>query len=174
MKTSEQWWTDTKADPAKLHDWLIKQHRGEVTAAERILAMLDKFEVNSKHTRTIKEIAKQEEFHAKLVLKLLTDRGIEPSVEGAEDRYWKEVLPAAIDFETTAAIGAHAERMRLERINAIVADRDAPVDIRVVFAYIQKQEMWHTEAFARMAGSDALRKTIPTQEQGRAVLGLEP
>jgi rubrerythrin len=174
MKTSEQWWNEVKQSEHLLHDWLIKQYRGEVTAAKRIRDIVEKFNPNSKHRRILLEIADQEATHARWVLTLLTNRGIqEPSVEGAEDRYWKETLPAAIDLQTAAGVGAHAEVMRLQRINAIVADKTAPNDIRVVFAMIQKQEMWHASAFARIAGEDALAATKNSHELGRQLLGLE-
>lgn len=173
MKTSQQWWNEVKNDPARLNDWLVKQYRGEVTAAERIRGVVTKYpDLNSKTKRTLNEIANQEENHAEWVLGLLNTRGITPSIEGAEDRYWKTVMPDAIDFETTAAIGAHAERMRLERIRAIAFDADAPADIRVVFNMILKQEVWHAAAFERIAGPKAMAVMEYTEEQGRAVLGL--
>jgi tRNA isopentenyl-2-thiomethyl-A-37 hydroxylase MiaE len=172
MKTSQQWWDEVKNNTELLHEWLVKQYRGEVTAAIRIRAVIEKFDLTAKAKRILNEIASQEEKHAELVLKLLTDRGITPSVEHAEDRYWKEVLPSAVDFATTAAIGAHAEAMRLERIGAIVSDPNTKGDIRLVFAYIQKQEVWHAHAFTKLAGAVAMEQTQYTQEQGRAILGL--
>lgn len=172
MRTSAEWWDEVKRSPELMSDWLIKQYRGEVTAAERIMAVVGKFDLNSKTKRILTEIASQEEAHAEWVLELLQSRGITPSIDGAEERYWKTVLPAAVDFETTAAIGAHAERMRLERIRAIVHDQDGPQDVRATFQKILKQEEWHAIAFERIAGPAAMAKMEYTQEQGRAVLGL--
>ena len=36
MRTSKQWWEEVKADPEKFNRWLVKQYRGEVTAASWI------------------------------------------------------------------------------------------------------------------------------------------
>lgn len=172
MKTSAQWWDDVKKSPNLFNDWLVKQYRGEVTAAKRIREVVATFSPADKVARILEEIAAQEETHAAWVLDLLKNRGITPSIAGAENRYWKEVLPAAIDLKTTAAIGAHAEKMRLERINVIVADSQTPSDVQEVFAKIQKQEVWHAAAFEKIAGEVAMKATKYTEEQGRAVLGL--
>lgn len=172
MKTSAQWWNEVKNSPQLFNDWLVKQYRGEVTAAKRIREVVVKFSPGEKVTRILEEIASQEESHASWVLQLLHNRGITPSTANAENRYWREVLPAAVDLQTTAAIGAHAETMRLERINVIVADPQTPFDVQEVFAKIQKQEIWHAAAFAKIAGEMAMKATKYTEEQGRAVLGL--
>jgi rubrerythrin len=174
MKTSQEWWDEVKNSPAKFNEWLVKQYRGEVTAAQRIMEIIDRFDVTSKAKRILAEIAEQEKTHAEWVLNLLKARGVTPSVDNAGERYWKETLPAAVDFETTAAIGAHAEQMRLERIEVIAADKDAPFDVRETFSKILKQELWHAEAFKRLAGPDAIARTKYSHEQGRALLGLVP
>ena len=76
--------------------------------------------------------------------------------------------------ETGAAVGAHAERMRLERIEAIAGDAEAPADIRQVFARILPQERFHERAFRSLAGDDALRRTASAHALGREALGLSP
>jgi rubrerythrin len=174
MKTSKQWWNEVKADDAKFSDWLIKQYRGEVTAASRILAIIDQFDVTERARKVLTRIAGQESTHASWILSLLEARGITPSVEGAEERYWKQVMPAAVDFETTAAVGAHAEKMRLERIQVICDDESAPTDVRTTFKQILRQELFHERAFRKLAGPDAMAKTKYDHEQGRALLGLVP
>src|SRR5262245_12449106 len=110
MISSKQWWTQVKNDPTLFNEWLVKQHRGEVTAAIRIKRFAIAKAKDARSQRVLQVIAEQENTHAGWVLGLLKTRGIEPNVENAEKRYWKEVLPEGdTSFEEIAAIGAHAE-----------------------------------------------------------------
>ena len=173
MKTSADWWAETRDNPERLVDWLYDQYRGEMTAAERILALRDRFaEPGSRASRVLSVIAEQESMHASWVGELLAARGLAVEVHTEPDRYWRAVLPGLRDLATGAAIGAHAERMRLERIETIAADSDAPADIRDVFARILGQERFHARAFAAMATPEALARTAGAHALGRSVLGL--
>lgn len=173
MKNSLEWWQEVKNDSAKLNDWLIRQYRGEVTAADRIEQFAQNFATAAKDQSTLRAIAFQEKIHAKWVLELLKNRNLSPMVENAEERYWKETLPEIESFETGAAVGAHAETMRLERIRVIAEDDQAPSDIRKVFQKILKDEEWHAEAFTKMAGIKALEETSAAHLRGKNALGLE-
>lgn len=174
MKTSTSWWADTKSDPAKLADWLQRQFRGEVTAATRITQFADHHAVG-RNKGLLYRIASDELTHARWILDLLESRNIKLiATKEAHDRYWSETLPAIEDFETGAAIGAHAEGMRLERIRAIVDDLDAPTDIREVFVKILKDEIFHEKAFQSMTTPEALDATRDAHDAGRRLLGLEP
>ena len=172
--TSAAWWTKTRTNDASLIDWLFDQYRGEVTAAARIEAPRDQYSAgNETASRTLTAIADQERDHASWVADLLKTRGHDPEVRGApEARYWRETLPQIADLETGCAIGAHAEKMRLERIEAIVADEHSPSDIRAVFALILPQERWHERAFRSLSTPAAMEQTRGAHELGRAVLGL--
>jgi len=173
-KTSQQWWAEVKADPDKLNGWLIRQYRGEATASRRIKEFADRYAPDTVTKRILGMIADQEKQHAEWVLELLKARGIEPNLNDAEKRYWKETLPDIKTFSTGAAVGAHAERMRLERIETIANDRGAPQDIRKTFQLILKDELFHAAAFEQMAGPEALEQTLPSHRRGREALGLEP
>lgn len=172
MTTSQEWWATTKKDQELLNSWLMKQYRGEVTAAERIRSMKP-LTVDGVNLHLLETIACQEELHAEWVKNLLISRGIVPSVLNAEERYWKEVIPAVVDFNTACAVAAHAEGMRLERIKVISSDPEAPVDIRCVFADILAQEVFHEVSFRNMAGPEAMKAVKPDHERGRELLGLE-
>jgi rubrerythrin len=117
-------------------------------------------------------IAEQEATHARWIGELLAARGLAIEVHDKPDRYWRSVMPALEDLATGAAIGAHEERMRLERIEAIAADHEAPADIRDAFVRILKQERFHARAFAEMATPAALARTAGAHELGRELLGL--
>jgi hypothetical protein len=119
-------------------------------------------------------IAKQERLHASWVGALLAARGLPVTLDAKPDRYWRHVVPEVTDLETGAAIGAHAEQMRLERIAAIANDEAAPADIRAVFARILPQEQFHARAFASLTTDEALAGTEQAHELGRVALGLEP
>ncbi|MBZ5710394.1 hypothetical protein [Nannocystis pusilla] len=174
-RSSATWWAEIKTDPARLVAWLFAQYRGEVTAAGRILDLRDAHaQPGTRAHRLLTVIAEQERSHAAWVGELLQARGFAPAAVGAaEARYWKQTLPGIADLETGCAVGAHAERMRLARIEAIAGDPAAPAGIREVFARILPQERFHERAFRSLATPDSLEATRAAHELGRAVLGLE-
>ncbi len=171
------WWMKTRQDEPSLNRWLLDQYRGEATAAGRILALADHFtSPGSREHRLLAQIAGQERRHADWVAGLLEARRLPVPVqlETARERYWKQVLPVISDLASGAAVGAHAERMRLWRIRAITADSQAPADVREVFVRILPEERFHERAFRRLAGAAALREALDGHERGMAVLGLRP
>ncbi len=172
---STAWWQRTKADPGRLEGWLRKQYRGEATAAARIEQLRDEYAIDdlrAAHILTV--IAGQERKHADWVEGLLRARGVDPTLDGAEERYWKEPLRQIEDLSTGCAVGAHAERMRLDRIRVICEDLEAPKDIRQVFLRILPEERFHERAFRLLAGREAMEATRDAHELGRTALGLEP
>ena len=171
-KASQAWWEDVKNDDKKLSAWLRRQYIGEVTAAERIKKLSDVFCSNDAIRTMLGLISSQEILHAEWVLELLNSRNITVTVKNPEERYWKAALRAVGSFETAAAIAAHAEGMRLERIAVIAGDVSAPEDIRNVFMKILKDEIFHEKAFKFMAGNEALEATLNDHNQGRKLLGL--
>lgn len=174
LRSSAAWWAATRDAPARLMDWLFDQYRGEVTAADRILRLRDAHAApGSRAFRLLTVIAGQERDHAEWVAALLRARGLAPEVCGApEERYWKRTLPGIADLETGCAVGAHAEKMRLARIEAIADDPAAPADIRAVFAKILPQERFHERAFRSLATPESLERTREAHELGRLALGL--
>jgi rubrerythrin len=176
MKTSKEWWVETRTDEVKLIDWLQKQWRGEVTAAERIMRFADQFAVSgSNDYKVLDAIASQERIHAHWIERLLEARGLKVDTNeilNAEKRYWLETLPGITDFATGAAVAAHAEGMRLERIRAIAEDPNSPADIRNTFIKILKDEEWHESAFTKLSNPEALEATLGNHEAGMQTLGL--
>ena len=177
MKSSEEWWSEVKADDNKLLDWLRKQYHGEVTASLRIKTFIEQFKDqagNEEWILTLEEISRQEETHAQWIAELLRARGHMPSlIENKENRYWDEALSGIEDWNTGCAVGAHAEKMRLERIKVISSDKGAPNDIRSVFLKILPQEEFHERAFREFSSEEALQKTKKNHEAGKNALGLE-
>jgi rubrerythrin len=173
MTTSKAWWAKTQGDSAALRGWLRDQFRGEATAAARIDLLRDAFTTpRSRAYRILSVIAAQERRHAQWVGELLAARGEPLTIDAKADRYWPRVLHGIDDLETGAAIGAHAERMRLERIETIANDEGAADDIRRVFAKILPEERFHERAFRSLAGVDAMERTAGAHELGRRALGL--
>lgn len=172
---SAAWWEGIRGDPERLVAWLYAQYRGEVTAAGRIERLRDEHApVGSRAHRLLTTIAAQERDHAEWVAELLRARGLAPELRGeAEGRYWRAPLAAIVDLETGCAIGAHAERMRLARIEAIAGDPSAPADIRAVFARILPQERFHERAFRSLATPASLARTRDAHELGVRLLGLQ-
>lgn len=172
MKTTKQWLTEVKADPAKLTHWLERQYIGEITAAKRIRKLAD--ESPEKFKPVINRIADDEAQHAFWVGELLVTRAIAiPVIDHAEDRYWEPILDNLHTFEEIAGAGHHAETMRLVRIRALAADEEIAEDIRKVFAQILPDEEFHAKAFAAMSTEDAIYSSKVLHEQGLDMLGLE-
>ncbi|MCA9309021.1 ferritin-like domain-containing protein [Candidatus Saccharibacteria bacterium] len=175
LTTSEVWWDKVKDNELLLNDWLRKQYHGEVTAADRINSFAEQYaEDGSRAQRLLGIIASQETDHARWVGDLLVARGIEPVVLEKEERYWDSTLPQIASFATGAAVAAHAEHMRLERIRTISADPSAPADIKRVFDRILPQEVFHERAFTSLAGEEAMQDTQAAHELGRVSIGLFP
>lgn len=173
--TSAQWWARTKQDPLRLEAWLRDQYRGEATAAQRIGWLRRRFAASDERAgRVLDTIAAQERQHAAWVAELLVARGLEPTVEETPERYWPQVMAQIDSLEVGCAVGAHAEQMRLERIETIVDDPDAPKDVRRVFARILPQERFHERAFRALSDPEALEATRHAHALGRAALGLHP
>lgn len=171
MKTSEQWWEETKSDSEKLVNWLKRQYHGEVTAAERI----EKYCIEKspeQWIRVLRGIAFDERKHAEWVGVLLSVRGISAEKLQKEERYWDKTLGQIDSFQKATAVAAHAENMRLERIRVIAGDESAPQDIRGVFQAILFDEERHAAAFKRMAGDEALAATLEAHIMGSQAIGL--
>lgn len=171
MRTSTEWWNQTKANPQLLTEWLQKQYYGEITAADRIHEYCES-RSPTKWRKTLNLISQQEHQHASWILELLHNRGLQPVTPDAPNRYWNQTLPQVNSFESATAVAAHAELMRLERIRAIVADESAPVDAREAFRKILVDEEFHARAFTRMAGEEALSATSVAHQNGLKELGL--
>ncbi len=175
LRDSHAWWEAVKQDEAALRRWLQDQYRGEATAAGRIEMLRDAFAgEGTRAHRILGVIAEQERRHAVWVGDLLTARGITPTLGTKRERYWKETLGAVEDLATGCAVGAHSERMRLQRIEAIAEDPEAPPDVREVFQRILPEERFHARAFAELAGPEALEAMQGAHDLGRRALGLTP
>ena len=170
MKTSLQWWEEIKTDEHQLNAWLLKQHYGEKTAYTRITELQNRVP-DRKSKQILNLIAEQELTHSEWIEGLLTTRNFIPIATHSE-RYWKETLNDSLTLTELFAVAAHAEGMRLERINAIANDKTAPPDIREVFVKILKDETFHEKAFKALAGEIAYEAARGNHEKGLASLGL--
>lgn len=177
MKTSKEWWSEVKSSPRKLNAWLRDQYHGEITAARRLrrIARLHP-EAMGKVGGALLYIAEQEKEHAEWVKGLLQNRGIKATTLSKTPRYWKNTLPRyymSLPLDQLLAIGAHAEKMRLDRIRTIASDIDAPDDVRRVFRNILPQEQFHERYFRKNASKEALKQTKPNHIKGLNALGLK-
>lgn len=173
MKTVTNWVNGIVTDKAKLAHWLSRQFVGEMLAAQRVQKLSTK--VSGKLKPVIERIAKDEAVHAGWVKSLLVSRNLPiPEVTYDDDRYWKTVFKGVNEsIPNVLALGAHAEKMRLHRIKAIVGDTRFDEDIRAVFSKILPDEEFHAKAFSAAAGKNALERTRENHELGLKVLGLE-
>lgn len=169
---SVEWWNKTKSDPKRILKWLKDQYHGEVTAGTRIRELILIYPALPKWKETVELIASQEEQHAKWVGELLLKRGETPQTLAKRERYWEETVKQITDWDTGCAVAAHAEAMRLERIEAICADESADTDIREVFAKILVEERFHEKAFRSFTTTEAMEKTLAGHMAGLNELGL--
>lgn len=172
MKTSIEWWNETKSNTERLHDWLKDQYHGEVMAAERINFFITSKLEDGWQKRIVLTIEKQEATHAEWIADLLVARKIEPAILNKEERYWDMVESTNDSPEYSCAIAAHAEEMRLERIKVIAEDKEAPEDIREVFKKILIQERFHAKAFKTLCGNKYYAETAAQHAKGLEALGL--
>jgi hypothetical protein len=76
------------------------------------------------------------------------------------------------DGNYAAAVAAHAEEMRLERIKVIMDDTEADSDIVNTFKNIYKDELFHAKGFKLIAGDDYYNKATEGHAKGLEALGL--
>lgn len=173
MKTSQEWWDETKNSPELIDNWLKNQYHGEALASERIRKFILPH-MEGKYHFLVEKIANDEDTHAKWVSELLNSRGITAEILKKEERYWKEVMTEDFndDGQYAAAVAAHAEEMRLERIEVIMKDPESPKDIKKVFTQIFKDEQFHAKGFKLIAGDDYYNKASENHAKGVEALGL--
>lgn len=173
LRTSADWWEETKSSPEKLVHWLKNQYHGEAVASERIRKYILP-NLEGKYAFMVERIADDEERHASWVGELLKTRGITPEILQKEERYWKEVMTEDFgsDGNYAAGIAAHAEIMRLERIKVIMNDDTAPKDIVDTFKNIYKDELFHAKGFKLIAGDEYFNKATEAHAKGLEALGL--
>lgn len=105
---------------------------------------------------------------------MLTARGLETKILDKESRYWNKTIPSIDSFESGAAVAAHAEEMRLERIKIIASDDSVDNDIRETFKRILIDEVFHARAFRSMAGDKSFTEATENHKQGMIEIGLIP
>lgn len=172
-RTSRAWWDEIKRDDVRLLAWLRKQHHGEATAAERIRRYcVDALDSLDPRRRILLTIAEQEDAHAAWIAELLRARGEAPAPVAHPERYWRHALAALSSFDDAAGAAYHAEAMRLERIEVIATDPDAPSDLRATFARILRDERFHARAFRRLASGAAIERTRGAHQVGAHAIGF--
>lgn len=172
MMTSAAWWATVRDDRDLLMDWLQRQHRGEMTAAERIRKYCLIHPMTDKQRQALNNIAFEESLHAVWIAALIRRRGVKVETVTRPERYWDITLAAVKDLKTAVAVAAHAEKMRLERIRVIANDPKSPQDVRSVFQSILPMEEKHEQVFREMATPEALAATLAAHQAGETALGL--
>lgn len=165
MKTSQQWWNETKADPSKMVSWLQRQCYGEMQAFLRISALAERFQ-----NKTLQIIADQEKTHHSWIKAYLENNGIQAITEH-DERYWKEVNMSFDNLAQAAAVGHHAESMRLDRIRVIANDPSLP-ELQSIFQKILVDEEFHARAFESLSTEEELEIAKIDHEMGMISLGL--
>lgn len=175
MKTPAEWLDEILADNNKFNAWLQRQYIGEMLAACRLFELAND-SVVGRASHVLNQIADDEARHANWIYDLLAHYGVDipavPNTLDDNDRYWNCVLPYADTLDNKYAAGAHAERMRLARIELLAHDSRVPKPVSAVFALILKDERMHAAAFEALASDEALTRMLEHHEAGLAMLGL--
>jgi len=174
MHTTQQWWDKVSSSETEMIKWLKDQYHGEVTAENRIRESIQKYYISDLEVKLINSIADDEAKHALWIKKLLTDRGVVAEILTKEERYWDATLPNALEkntFSYFCAVAAHAETMRLERINLLRQDSRF-VDIAEVFEKIYPDELFHARMFTEMTDKESLKEALVYHDIGRNAIGL--
>jgi tRNA isopentenyl-2-thiomethyl-A-37 hydroxylase MiaE len=168
MKTSKQWWEETKNNPEKFNKWLSQQWLAEKEAFDKIKQLSFN---DPKNASILTKIATDELKHSYLLESLCTKRGVEIA-QSSSDRYYGSIKLQELSQDELYAIGHYAEGMRLDRIRAIVEDTDTPEDVSFAFNIILKDEIMHEKAFGAIASKSALNSMKNKHELGVQALGL--
>lgn len=174
-KTSQEWWDSIKNDPELIKKWLVNQYHGEAVASQRIKEhILPFFETAPKSKAVVERIAADEEKHAKWIATLLENRGLTAEILKKEERYWNEVINEEFkgNGQYAAAAAAHAEEMRLERIEVLCTDPVVDSDIKMTFLMILKDEKFHAKAFKSLGGEEYYNESAENHAKGMEALGL--
>lgn len=163
-KTSRQ-----RADGGTTSDVLARQHCDKAMASRLVSEFARDYAYDPTMRKILGVIAQQKAQHVEW---LMAPRGLEPALEGTEERYWRHTLPEARSLETRCAVAAHAVTMRFERMRAIVGDADCPPDVRHVFEMMLKDELFHERTFRELAGPNAMLSTAEAHVRGCAALDL--
>lgn len=176
MKTTKQWWEETKADPEKLKRWLIRQYVGEMAAINLLSEVLLRFggEMTGVEWENVFTVMLQEAKHARWVKYLLSDRKIKiPTNLSATRKYWDEVLPAVETLDDAAHAAHNAETMRLHRIRVIAVEPDIEfADLQRVFANVLPDEQWHEKVFDGLTRTEHNPKMDVAHMEGLNALTL--
>ena len=92
LRTTEQWWADVSSDPVKMIKWLKSQYYGESTAVDRVLKLIEIYNVTGKNKLLLEKIADDERNHARWVKGLLLNRGIDDVLLKRDERYWLSLI----------------------------------------------------------------------------------
>lgn len=173
LRTTDEWWLEVSSCPTRMIAWLKSQYYGEATAVDRVLFLISHYNVTGKNKLLLQKISDDERNHARWVKGLLLNRGIEGELLTREERYWAAALVTGLPetFELAAAIGHHAEVMRLDRIQLLAADKRFE-DIAEVFTKILKDELFHAKALGLMSTPEAIEQTRHMHIAGANALGL--
>ncbi|ASD50435.1 hypothetical protein FDI24_gp154 [Acidovorax phage ACP17] len=174
MKTTAEWLAGIENDRALLEDWLKKQYRGEVRASIKVAELAETIEDPSLRT-AVDRVADDEGRHAAWIRAILKVEGVEvnPDQENADDRYWRHVMDGELSQDELLAAGAHAEQMRLVRIEAIMNSGVLGQHIIAVFRRIYEDEVHHARIFSQACTPEAYAKMSEKHQAGLAALGLE-
>lgn len=173
-KASIIWWDALIADPAKQIEWLKKQYHGELLAGQRIRKIFGEYDLSDLDKLRIEAIANEEDTHAEWIKMLLITRGVTAeALTEHKERYWEKIpLDSIKSSKEAAAIGFHAELMRLDRIAVIRDCPQSPQDMAKTMGAIYQDEIGHVITFKALSTPGIIEATRLDHEDGVNALGL--
>ncbi|MEY2786521.1 MAG: hypothetical protein RL277_2733 [Planctomycetota bacterium] len=174
MRTTAQWWDETRSSETRLIDWLQRQFHGEAYAVSLMHHFLALYEDDMEQwvKPNFHFIAKQEALHAKWVGQLLFKRGVQPRMLDKRERYWGEVRHHIHSFDTYCAAIHLVENMALAKDVAISAHPATPADVHEVFRRLKVDETFHAGFYGLLAKPEALEEMSVHHRRGMEAIGL--
>ena len=174
-RITQDWWQSCLNDKEKLEHWLVSLYNNEKDAEDRFVDFANTYCKEDENAFNIfMIIAIQERKHAMMVDEILKVRGIEKYEKSSKNgRYWRNTLECVCDKNTAAAIGAYAESLSLGRMRVIIADKNTPEDIRLLFETIEPEEAYHAKSLEKIATKHGMSSVKDCHDKGLEELGLK-
>lgn len=180
IETQSEWLQRVESIPAEFKSWLIRQYHGEVRATNEIIKLADDLTNAMQGSNAdvapvvalLVHIANDEANHAKYIAALLDLYGYTPDEQEPNGKYWEQSMKGVQSFDDIFAVGAHAEAMRLSRIEAVMNSKVFDETVCKVFARIYEDEKNHVEWFRSLCSDEAFERMSEHHKDGLNALGL--
>jgi rubrerythrin len=160
IEFTKSWWFQVCRDDEKFSRWIKKLQVTEIGGYDdhiNFLASEMDF-VSERDRKILINIAEDEKKHSGILLELMEDRKISPSILGPEttSSYWSYMNQQYATLPQYAAVNHFGEALAADRFEIILDHPKTPSDVVQAIRLILPDEVFHRETLQRMAGEEAL------------------